>query len=52
MELISATIGILGVIIGWLLNELTTIFRGTGMYLCNSLLGAKWQAHNRDGICD
>ena len=21
------------------------------MYLCNSLLGAKWQAHNRDGIC-
>ena len=26
MELISATIGILGVIIGWLLNELTTIF--------------------------
>ena len=28
MELISATIGILGVIIGWLLNELTTIFRG------------------------
>ena len=28
MELISAAIGILGVIIGWLLNELTTIFRG------------------------
>ena len=27
MELISAAIGILGVIIGWLLNELTTIFR-------------------------
>ncbi|EOS37360.1 hypothetical protein C808_03338 [Lachnospiraceae bacterium M18-1] len=28
MELISAAIGILGVIIGWGLNELTTIFRG------------------------
>ena len=28
MELISAAIGILGVIIGWVLNELTTIFRG------------------------
>ena len=28
MELISAAIGILGVIIGWLLNELTTTFRG------------------------
>lgn len=28
MELISAAIGILGVIIGWGLNELTTVFRG------------------------
>lgn len=28
MELISAAIGILGVIIGWALNVLTTVFRG------------------------
>ena len=28
MEMISAAIGILGVIIGWGLNELTTVFRG------------------------
>ena len=33
-------------------NEEVNIIVVTGMYLCNSLLGAKWQAHNRDGICD
>ena len=33
-------------------NEEVSIIVVTGMYLCNSLLGAKWQAHNRDGICD
>lgn len=33
MELISAAIGILGVIIGWLLNELTTIFEDDRSYV-------------------
>ena len=32
MELISAAIGILGVIIGWLLNELTTIWTTEAMF--------------------
>lgn len=35
MELISAAIGILGVIIGWLLNELTTIFEDDRSYVSN-----------------
>ena len=27
MELISALIGVIGVVIGWILNELTTVIR-------------------------
>ena len=42
----------LGIKISRKKNEEVNIIVVTGMYLCNSLLGAKWQAHNRDGICD
>ena len=34
IELISAGIGVIGVVIGWVLNELTTTFRSSAFKWC------------------